>query len=113
MDLQVERRDDTLVARIGGEIDLAVVDTLRSALENELDEDPGLRNIIVNLSGVTYIDSSGLGVLLGRYRRISGAGGRMFIVGASPQVRRILDMSGLFRIMKECASESDALAHAG
>lgn len=112
MDIQTEVRGSAILARIAGEIDLAVADTLRSALDRELDGNAGIRHMVVNLSGVNYIDSSGLGVLLGRYKRISRDGGRMFIVGSPPQVRKIIEMSGLLRIMQECGSEEDALKHA-
>lgn len=113
MDLHAEVRGATLLARVAGEIDLAVADTLRSALDRELDGNAGIRHIVINLYGVNYIDSSGLGVLLGRYKRISRNGGSVFIVGAQPQVRRIIEMSGLLRIMQECSSEADALNRAG
>jgi len=113
MELQLEKKDRAILARISGEIDLAVADHLRSALERGLDDHAGVRNIVVNLSGVKYIDSSGLGVLLGRYKRVSRDGGSIFIVGASPPVRKIIEMSGLLRIMRECPSEEDALNQAG
>lgn len=113
MDLQVEIKSGIMIVRPAGEMDLAVADVMRSALEKGLDQNPGIKDIIVNLSQVTYIDSSGLGVLLGRYKRVSRSGGRMFIVGAPPQVRRIIEMSGLLNIMKEFSSEAEALSHAG
>ncbi|MCL5057864.1 MAG: anti-sigma F factor antagonist [Actinobacteria bacterium] len=109
MDLQKEISKEVLLVRLSGEIDLAVTDTLRDSLDEELERDSPVKNIIVNLSGVTFIDSSGLGVMLGRYRKISKAGGKMFIVGASPQVRRILEISGLLNIMKECPDEERAM----
>ncbi len=113
MNLHLELIDDIILARLHGEIDLAVSDSLRSSLEITLDQNPGTRNIIINLSKVNYIDSSGLGVLLGRYKRITKKGGNMFIVGATPQVRKIIEMSGLLTIMKEFSSEKDAINHAG
>lgn len=112
MHLQMETKDRCLFVRLTGEIDLAVADSLRESLENELDQNPGIKNLVVNLKQVAYIDSSGLGVLLGRYKRVNREGGKMFIVGASPQVRKIVDMSGLFNIMQECTSETEALNHA-
>lgn len=113
MELQLEVRGSAMVARLSGEIDLAVADTLRSSLENTLDNNPGVKDIVVSLGGVQYIDSSGLGVLLGRYKRVSRTGGRVFLVGAPPTVRRIVEMSGLFRIMMEFPSEEDAIKYAG
>ncbi|MFZ5649800.1 MAG: anti-sigma F factor antagonist [Bacillota bacterium] len=109
MDIQIEITGGAMVVRLSGEIDLAVADTLRNSLESQLDNNPQVKNIILNLDRVTYIDSSGLGVMLGRYRRLSKHGGRMFIVGAAPQVKKVLDLSGLLNIMQECPSESSAL----
>lgn len=113
MNLHLEVKGTALLARLSGEIDLAVSDALRHSMEEKLDQNPSVRNLVVNLSQVEYIDSSGLGVLLGRYKRITKEGGKMFIVGATPQVRKIVEMSGLLTIMQECKNEKDALNHAG
>lgn len=112
MDINIEIKERSLLVRLKGEIDLAVADTLRESLEKELDSNTQIKYLIINLTGVTYIDSSGLGVLLGRYRRVTKYGGRVFIVGAKAQVRKVLDISGLLNIMQECASEASALDHA-
>lgn len=113
MNLQLEVKGAALLARLSGEIDLAVSDQMRNSMEEKLDQNPSVRNMVVNLSHVNYIDSSGLGVLLGRYKRITKEGGKMFLVGANPQVRKIVEMSGLLTIMQECNNETDALNHAG
>ncbi len=110
--LDLELRQETLFIRPQGELDLAAADHFRHTLEQALDKEP-VRNLVFNLAGVTFIDSSGLGVLLGRYKRVSKNGGKVMLVSPQPQVRRILELSGLFRIMKELASESDALAKIG
>jgi stage II sporulation protein AA (anti-sigma F factor antagonist) len=108
MDLQIEINGSVLLARLSGEIDLAVTDAIRSAMDAEL-EGSRIKNIIINLSAVAFIDSTGLGVLLGRYRKIARSGGKMFLVAASPQVRRILEISGLLTIMTECPDEKRAM----
>lgn len=106
--LDIEFKQETLIVRPGGELDLGVADLLRNNLEESLDREPA-RNIIFNLSKVTFVDSSVLGVLLGRYKRVSKAGGKVMIVSPQPQVRKILELSGLFRIMGESDSEAGAL----
>jgi len=110
--LDVELKQDTLVVRPSGELDLGVADYLRGALEEALNQEQ-VRNIVFNLAGVSFVDSSGLGVLLGRYKRVSRNGGKVFIVSPQPQVRRILDLSGLLRIMSEFPSENEALEKIG
>lgn len=110
--LDVEVKQDTLIVRPRGEIDLGVADQLRMALEEALDREAS-RNIIFNLGAVSFIDSSGLGVLLGRFKRVSRGGGRVFIVAPQPQVHRILDLSGLLGIMALLPSEAEALKKIG
>ena len=108
----VEFKQETLFVRLGGELDLSVADFLRNSLEESLDSEPA-RNIVFNLSKVSFIDSSVLGVLLGRYKRVSKNGGKVIIVSPPPQVRKILELSGLFRIMGESDSEDEALQKLG
>lgn len=106
--LDVEIKKDTLVVRPNGEIDLGVADRLRRTLDETLDRGQA-RNLVFNMARVSFVDSSGLGVLLGRYKRVSKNGGKVFIVSPQPQVRKVLDLSGLLRIMCEFRSENEAL----
>ena len=110
--LDVEVKHNTLLVRPSGELDLGVADDLRNALEETLDRETA-RNIIFNLARVSFIDSSGLGVLLGRYKRVLKDGGKACIVSPQPQVRKILDLSGILRIMGEFSSETEALEKIG
>ena len=87
-----------LWARIRGEVDLKSADALRRELEASLDH-ARPRILCLDLEGVTFIDSTGLGVILGRYRRLAREGGKMVIYHPQPQVRRLLEISGLARLM--------------
>jgi stage II sporulation protein AA (anti-sigma F factor antagonist) len=58
------------------------------------------RNLTFDFSEVRFIDSSGLGVVLGRYKRVLTRGGKVRIVGANPQVYRILCLSGFGKLME-------------
>lgn len=109
MYLDMEQQKDSLLVRLGGDLDLGVADKLRKTLDNQLVE-KNIKFLILNLSRVTFIDSSGLGVLLGRYKRLVHSGGKVILVGAQPQVKRILELSGLLQIMEEYQDESKALA---
>lgn len=110
--LDFEVKGDTLLVRPGGELDMGVADYFRGALEEALDREQA-RNLLFNLARVSFIDSSGLGVILGRYRRVAKNGGKVFIVSPQPQVRKVLELSGLLRIMGEYPSEADALEKIG
>jgi len=106
--LELEKTDNTLIVRVGGELDLAVAESFRDEVENALDRQP-VKNLVLNLKEVSFIDSSGLGFILGRYKRITQEGGTMAIAEALPQVIRILELSGIMRIMKNYEKEADAL----
>lgn len=110
--LDIELKQDTLLVRPIGELDLGEADNLRNALEEALDCEQ-VKNMVFNLARVSFVDSSGLGVLLGRYKRVAKHGGKVFVVSPQPQVRRILELSGLLRIMNEFPSETEALEKIG
>jgi anti-sigma F factor antagonist len=112
LDLDLEYRQGTLFVRPRGELDLSVTDRFRGILEENLAKN-AVNHLVFNLSRVSFIDSSGLGVILGRYKKLARQGGRVSLVGAQPQVRRILVLSGLLTVMPEYRSEEEAVARAG
>ncbi|MHB8183687.1 MAG: STAS domain-containing protein, partial [Candidatus Desulforudaceae bacterium] len=96
-------------ARLQGELDMKVTDSMRSALDQALDTS-GAKHLLFDLRQVSFIDSSGLGVILGRYRRIVDKGGRLGFVNVEPPVRRVLELSGVLRISTEFQDEHQAVA---
>ncbi|MFZ5641808.1 MAG: anti-sigma F factor antagonist [Bacillota bacterium] len=108
MKLRMNITGNTLVVRVSGELDLVVADEFRAKVDLKLDEHP-VRNLVINLQGVRFIDSSGLGAILGRYKRISAGGGKVAVVGAAPQVKRVLELSGILKIMGAYDKEEQAL----
>jgi stage II sporulation protein AA (anti-sigma F factor antagonist) len=109
--ITTEIKQRTLIVRVEGELDMHVATMFRTTVEEAL-EKSGVKNLILNLADVTFIDSSGLGVILGRYKRISQQGGKMSAVQLQPQVEKIFELSGLLRIMKLYPTELQALQSA-
>ena len=107
--VEFEKTGDVLVAALKGEIDLHVAAPLREALDRAI-EGLAFRHLVIDFRGVTFIDSTGLGVLLGRYRRVAGAGGTVAVTGLSSAVRRVVELSGLLRVTKEFGSRAEAVA---
>ena len=85
--------------QVYAELDMAVAEHLRVTI-NEAMAARGCRNLWLDFSQVTFIDSSGLGVLLGRYRALQPLGGKNMITCPKEQVYRLLVASGLHRIME-------------
>jgi anti-anti-sigma factor len=94
----IARSDDEAVMVAAGEIDLASSPDLRRELHGMLDD--GTRTIVLDLTAVTFIDSSGLGVLVGVLKRVNenGDGGRLELRGLSGPVRRVFEITGLHEV---------------
>lgn len=88
-----------LLVRPEGELDLATAPAFREQVEVLLDA-TGARHLYLDLSAVGFIDSIGIGAILGRYRRLRATGGEMTLVAPGPALRPVLEMSGLFTIMR-------------
>lgn len=82
-----------------GELDMASAAQFRSELEAALSAG-GYRYLWLDMAAVTFIDSSGLGVILGRFRQLQPLGGSVVITRPSEQIYRLLTAAGLHRIME-------------
>lgn len=109
MRIETKRAGRTLVVRCEGELDLCAASQFRDAVEERLSTFENISNLIVNLSGVNFVDSSGLGAILGRYKHIRQRGGEMGLAELQPAVQKTCELAGLFKIMKIHRSEEDAL----
>lgn len=82
----------TLAAYLNGEIDHHAAQTLRREIDAQVDSRmPEL--LTMDFSGVTFMDSSGVGLILGRSRHMAGLGGRLIVQNAPSAVRRMLDLA--------------------
>jgi anti-sigma B factor antagonist len=109
--LDVEARVDggRAVVRVRGEIDVYSVPRLRAVL-SELPV-PARYRVAVEMSGVTFMDSSGLGALVGAVKRARDGRGALCIVGAQENILRTLRITGLSRIMHACADLDEAFEY--
>ena len=96
------------VASAVGEVDIATCGLLRDGLLRVV-TDEERRGLVVNLASVTLIDSTGIGVLVGVWRRVRASSGALAVAAPSSQVRRTLDRAGLAKIIPIWGSEADAL----
>ncbi|AZR72293.1 anti-sigma F factor antagonist [Anoxybacter fermentans] len=108
MELHIKKKKDTLIVQIKGELDLHTADDLRQGIDQYLQKYPSLKNLILDLKGIEFIDSSGLGVILGRYKTIKQRGGNLAAVAVSPRVRRIFELSGMLKIIRIYENKAEA-----
>jgi anti-sigma B factor antagonist len=93
--LAIERSDapDHVLLTATGEIDLASVGQLESAINASLDR--GVDLLIIDLVGVTFLDSTGLRSLMATHAQLETAGGRLALVAAAGPVMRLFDVTGI------------------
>ena len=100
---------NTLVISPKGDIDHHSAARIRAEADKIL-ETTGVINIAFDLSDTSFMDSSGRGMIIGRYRKVQILGGRIIIRGANPNVMRIIGLSGLGKIVtieKRCDYEQN------
>jgi anti-sigma F factor antagonist len=104
----VESCSDAMVVHVQGDLDLTRAPRLRKAFLEVLAQSPST-HLIVDLSGVAFIDSTGIGVIVGAHQRVTANGGWFSAVVTTPQVRKALQTTGLLRAWRVTGSVEDAL----
>jgi anti-sigma B factor antagonist len=99
VDIKVNVREahgQTYVVDLNGEIDVYTSPKVKDAIGDLIDK--GHYNLVINLEKVRYIDSTGLGVLIGGLKRVREHGGTVNLVCTNPQIKKIFDITGLVKI---------------
>lgn len=110
MNLQVEleHQRNVLITRLRGELDHHTAELVRIQLDEAIQRKQ-VNHVVLSLRDLTFMDSSGLGVILGRYKQLKGRGGKMAVCDMNPAVRRLFELSGLFKIVHVYDNERKAL----
>jgi len=103
-----ERKRDILIVGLEGELDHHHAVEIRNSLDKLL-ADTSIRHLILNLRNLHFMDSSGIGIFMGRYKTISKRGGQVCITNINSQLAKILEVSGLYSILKVYATVEHAV----
>ena len=98
--LQSVRDGNSVIVRLDGELDHYCAQSVRRELDR-LISDPGIRWLILDFSRLQFMDSSGIGVVLGRYRQMRDRGGQVGVIHMNHHVSRIFHMSGMDRVIRQ------------
>jgi anti-sigma B factor antagonist len=109
LDIQVDLDANITVCRPVGELDAFTVSQFRQSLA-ELASSPSL---LIDLSGVPFVDSAGLGALIGGIRRVRELGGDVAVACPRPTLTRLLRTTGFDRIVTVTATVEEAMAALG
>jgi len=88
-----------LTLRLVGELDHAAAQTVMPGIEDAVEEYLP-RRCVLDLTGVSFMDSSGIGIIIGRYKKITCFGGRVFAVNADARIKKTLMLCGLHKVIE-------------
>ena len=91
--------DNCLMIRLPEEVDHHRAGYISENADRHLMREE-VRNVVFDFENTRFMDSSGIGIIMGRYRKISCFGGKIYAVHADRQIQRILTVSGLNRIVE-------------
>ena len=106
--VDTEDRGDHAVITAAGEIDAATADSVANAVSGALHE--GYATVLLDFAQVTFIDSTGLGVLVRSHRAAVARGSRFAVVHPNPTTRKLIGVLGLDQLLNVFDSPEDALA---
>lgn len=97
-----EKNRNTLTIRLIGELDHSMAAQIRAEVD-ELVSDSKVRRLIFDLSDLYFMDSSGIGLIIGRYKLMSRRGGSVAVSGPRKHIDRIFEMAGLYQLVERLA----------
>ena len=109
--LDVTERDGAAILAVSGEVDVATVPRLREQLHGLVAQ--GSNRIIVDLDGVDFLDSTGLGVLVGALKRVRSNDGELSLVCTQHRIRKVFEVTGLTKVFSLYDSVDEAVAGTG
>ena len=99
MTMHYRRRGENLYIYLSGELDEHAVGELRTEADKLIDENAGLSRAVFNLAGVRFMDSTGIGFLMGRYKKLKTYGMGMYLENPDAGADKILALSGVYSLM--------------
>lgn len=90
---------NTLYIYLIGELDECTALKVKEAIDNLIESVNGVLKVVFNLSGLAFMDSTGIGMLIGRYKKLKAKSISVFIESPTLAIEKVLQVSGLYRIM--------------
>ena len=109
MYLEFEKENEILIATLIGELDHNSAEEVRIKIDDRIDRDD-ISKVILNFSKVTFMDSSGIGAVVGRYKKIKNKGGQLCIPQTSRNVDRIFELAGLYKLIDKYNTVDEAVS---
>ena len=90
---------NTLYIYLIGELDECTASKTKEAIDNLISEVSGVIKVVFNLQDLAFMASTGIGMLIGRYKKLKSQRVMVYVESPTPQIEKVLQVSGLYRIM--------------
>lgn len=108
MEVKLLGEKRALLVKVTGELDHHLAAKVKEEADNKMRCSNAV-NVIFDFSELSFMDSSGIGVIMGRYKKVRTLGGRVIAYGVNAQILRIMEMSGIDKIIKLTPTYEKAL----
>ena len=99
MATEINVTGEVVTAYLSGELDHHTAREMRETIDNAVELNmPAL--LILDFSRISFIDSSGIGLVMGRYKKIAKTGAQLHITGTSPQIGKVFRLAGIERLAR-------------
>lgn len=99
MSVKINVTGEVVTAYLGGELDHHTAKEMREAIDNAVELNmPSL--VILDFKDISFMDSSGIGLVMGRYRNLIKTGAELHITGTSPQIYKVMKLAGIEKLAK-------------
>ena len=98
MQIIFQSRDNILIVKLIGELDHHGAEQIREKIDNKIISSNS-KSLILDLSELKFMDSSGIGIIIGRYKVISSVGGKLYIVCPSKSINKLIRMCSIEKII--------------
>ena len=108
MYLKFDKKEDKLIVSLIGELDHHSAEEVRVKIDDRIDRD-NIMKVILNFDGVTFMDSSGIGVVIGRHKKMQNRKGKLCIVEINKTVNKVFEISGMYKIIDSYTNIDEAM----
>lgn len=102
--------DNVYIVKLKGEIDHIASAEIKDAITNDINNNR-IKNLILDFSEVTFMDSSGIGMIIGRYKQMKNLNGDIIITGINAYTERVINLSGINKIIKVFSTVEEGLKY--
>ena len=99
MEIKYKNSSGILFVYLSGELDEYAANISRGTFDKLLDDNLNKKKVVFELSGLTFMDSTGIGMLIGRYKKLKNFGIPVYLAGANNGIEKVIELSGLYGIM--------------